>query len=140
MSINQTKMRKHFIVLIFIVSSLSACQMISPIFVDYNGVRMDVAKWINTQTFLSMQQKRSLAQLSKAQQQLYHIDQIPDEKKLEIAKQNTTALYCARLYLTERKISQLQDRIFSEQKIQILERYSHDFPRIKLDENSIHCE
>ncbi len=140
MSNDLTKMSKHFIVFGLIISSLSACQIMSPIFVDYNGVRMDVAKWINTQTFLSMQQKRSLAQLSKAQQQLYHINQISDEKKLEIAQQNTTALYCARLHLTEHKISQLQDVIFSENKNQILERYSHDFPRIKLDENLIHCE
>jgi hypothetical protein len=55
---------KIFILLIGI-SSLSACQIISPIFVDYNGVRRDVAQWINQQQLMSMQQKRSLAQLSR---------------------------------------------------------------------------
>ncbi|SPL71994.1 hypothetical protein [Acinetobacter stercoris] len=42
--------------------------MISPTFVDYNGVRMNVAKWINQQQMLGMQQKRRLVQLSKVQQ------------------------------------------------------------------------
>lgn len=46
---------KIFILLIGI-SSLSACQIISPIFVDYNGVRRDVAQWINQQQLMSMQQ------------------------------------------------------------------------------------
>lgn len=45
---------KIFILLIGL-SSLSACQIISPIFVDYNGVRRDVAQWINQQQLMSMQ-------------------------------------------------------------------------------------
>ena len=57
-----------------IISISAGCQVVSPLFVDYNGVRRDVAKWINHQQLLSMQQKRSLVQLSKAQQQLYYID------------------------------------------------------------------
>ena len=48
--------------------SLSACQLISLLMVDYNGVRRDVAHWINNHQLMSMQQKRSLVQLSKAQQ------------------------------------------------------------------------
>ena len=65
-----------------------SCQVISPIFVDYNGVRMDVARWINNQQLLTMQQKRSLVQLSKAQQKLYRIEHIPEDQKLAIATQN----------------------------------------------------
>ena len=71
-----------------IISISAGCQVVSPVFVDYNGVRRDVAKWINHQQLLSMQQKRSLVQLSKAQQQLYYIDKIPVEQKLALATQN----------------------------------------------------
>lgn len=41
-----------------IISISAGCQVVSPVFVDYNGVRRDVAKWINHQQLLSMQQKK----------------------------------------------------------------------------------
>lgn len=89
----------HFkLIAINLIAVLSTgCQLISPLFVDYNGVRGDVASWINNQQLLSMQQKRSLVQLSKAQQKLYQIEQIPEDQKLAIAKQNQIALHCAYL-------------------------------------------
>lgn len=127
--------------LVALSSLLSACQLISPIFVNYNGVRMDVAKWINHQNLLSMQQKRSLAQLSKAQQKLVHIDKIPENQKLEISKDNTIAMICARRYVTEHKITQLQNQVFgSDEKVSILKQYEQQFPKVKLDAQSIICE
>ena len=66
----------------------SGCQVISPLFIDYNGVRMDVAKWINNHQLLSMQQKRSLVQLSKAQQKLYQIQNKSEEQRIQIIKEN----------------------------------------------------
>ena len=66
---------------------LGACQWAGPIFVDYNGVRRDVAEWINGQNLLSMQQKRSLAQLSRAEQPLLHADKAEDPAtRLALAK------------------------------------------------------
>ncbi|CAB1210374.1 hypothetical protein [Acinetobacter bouvetii] len=119
----------------------SACQVISPLFVNYNGVRRDVARWINNQQLLSMQQKRSLAQLSKAQQKLYRIEQIPEDQKLAIATQNQIALHCARLHLTENKISQLQSHIFGkEKKDAILQQYAQEFPQLKLAATTVQCE
>ncbi|MFD1439192.1 hypothetical protein [Acinetobacter terrae] len=119
----------------------TGCQVISPLFVNYNGVRMDVARWINNQQLLSMQQKRSLAQLSKAQQKLYRIEQIPEDQKLAIAKQNQIALHCAYQYLTEHKISQLQLMVFgADKKDTILEKYDQEFPKIKLATSAIQCE
>ena len=124
-----------------ILLPLSACQLISPIFVNYNGVRMDVAKWINNQSLLSMQQKRSLAQLSKAQQKLVRINEIPENKKLEISKDNTIAMICARRHLTEYKITQLQNQVFGkDERVSILEQYEQQFPKVKLDAESIICE
>ena len=95
--------------LITIISS--GCQVISPLFVDYNGVRMDVAKWINNHQLLSMQQKRSLVQLSKAQQKLYQIENKSEEQKIQIIKENMIAMHCAQTHLTEHKIKQLQNQI-----------------------------
>ncbi|TCB52827.1 hypothetical protein E0H80_01705 [Acinetobacter sp. ANC 4779] len=125
--------------LIAVVST--GCQLISPLFVDYNGVRGDVASWINNQQLLSMQQKRSLAQLSKAQQKLYQIEQIPEDQKLAIAKQNQIALHCAYQQLTEHKIKQLQAMVFGQDKKDaILKKYAQEFPQIKLAASAIQCE
>ncbi len=130
-----------------VLSGFTACSAISPIFVDYNGVRMDVAKWINhqqllsIQQLLSMQQKRNLAQLSRAQQKLYRIDEITESQKLSIAKENQIALHCARQYLSEKKITQLQEQVFGkDQRQQILNTYTERFPQIKLDTGSITCD
>ena len=124
-----------------IISISAGCQVVSPLFVDYNGVRRDVAKWINHQQLLSMQQKRSLVQLSKAQQQLYYIDRIPVEQKLALATQNQIALHCAHQYLSENKINQLQELIFgADNKHTILQQYDQQFPKVKLAASAIQCE
>ena len=123
------------------LSLLTACQIISPVFVDYNGVRRDVATWINQQTLLSMQQKRSLAQLSKAQQKLVRIEKIEQQQKFEIAKENSIALHCAQQHLTAHKITQLQEKVFGkDQQQHILTVYAQQFPQLKLDVSQIKCE
>ena len=98
---------------ISLLTTLTACQLVSPIFVEYNGVRMDVAQWINQQPLMTMQQKRTLAQLSRAQQKLVKIDQITEHDKVAISTQNAIALYCANQHLSPKKIAQLQDQIFN---------------------------
>ncbi|RZG82113.1 hypothetical protein EXE10_12360 [Acinetobacter sp. WCHAc060033] len=133
-------MKIKSLVLILSLTLLTACQTISPIFVDYNGVRMDVAKWINQHQLLSMQQKRSMVQLSKAQQQLQRIDNISETQKLTIAKDNSIAMHCAQQHLTESQISQLQQQIFGDDKQRILDIYDQKFPKLKLDVNAIQCE
>ena len=124
-----------------LIPILSACQLISPIFVDYNGVRMDIAQWINQQSLLTMQQKRSLAQFSKAQQKLVNIEKIQDEQKFEIAKENSIALHCAQQHVSLDKIQQLQQQIFGkDDQMRILNVYDQQFPKIKLDAQKIQCE
>ena len=129
------------LVLLLVIGNLTACQLLSPIFVDYTGVRMDVAKWINRQPLLSMQQKRSLVQLSKAQQKIHSIENLSEAQKLKIAQENSIALHCAGLYLNQNKIEQLQSQVFGDvEKQQILARYKQQFPKVKLDSRSIQCE
>ena len=134
-------MRIQYLLMTTLIPLLGACQVISPIFVDYNGVRMDVAKWINNHQLLSMQQKRSMAQLSKAQQKLVRIDSISNDQKLSISKENSIALHCAHLHLSAKQIDQLQNQIFdTEEKERILKKYDQEFPKIKLDSSTIQCE
>ena len=134
-------MRIQYLLITTLIPLLGACQVISPIFVDYNDVRMDVAKWINNHQLLSMQQKRSMAQLSKAQQKLVRIDTISNDKKLSISKENSIALHCAHLHLSAKQIDQLQNQIFdTEEKERILKKYDQEFPKIKLDSSTIQCE
>ncbi|MDR6630509.1 hypothetical protein J2X86_002564 [Acinetobacter lwoffii] len=130
---------KIFILLIGI-SSLSACQIISPIFVDYNGVRRDVAQWINQQQLMSMQQKRSLAQLSRAQQKIEPYPEYEQSQRLAVTRENQIALHCARLHVTEHKIRQLQQKIYAGETQTILNRYEQLSPQIKLDPTSIRCD
>ena len=132
---------KKALLTISLLTTLTACQLVSPIFVEYNGVRMDVAKWINQQTLMTMQQKRTLAQLSRAQQKLVKIDQITEHDKVAISTQNAIALYCANQHLSPKKIAQLQDQIFnSADKKRILEKFDQEFPKVKLDTSKIECD
>ena len=134
-------MRIQYLLITTLIPLLGACQVISPIFVDYNDVRMDVAKWINNHQLLSMQQKRSMAQLSKAQQKLVRIDSISNDQKLSISKENSIALHCAHLHLSAKQIDQLQNQIFdTEEKERILKKYDQEFQKIKLDSSTIQCE
>lgn len=130
---------KIFILLIGL-SSLSACQIISPIFIDYNGVRRDVAQWINQQQLMSMQQKRSLAQLSRAQQKIGRYPEYDQSQRLAVTRENQIALHCARLHVTEHKIRQLQQKIYAGETQTILNRYEQLSPQIKLDSTSIRCD
>ncbi|WOE42450.1 hypothetical protein [Acinetobacter chinensis] len=133
-------MKLKFLSLLFMLPLLTACQLISPVFVDYNGVRMDVARWINTQALLSMQQKRSLVQLSKAQQRLYRINEASESVQQEIAIQNAVALQCARRNVSERKIRQLQDQVLDENRQQYLKVLNQQLDGLKLDPTKVHCE
>ena len=132
---------KKALLTLSLLTTLIACQLVSPIFVEYNGVRMDVAQWINQQPLMTMQQKRTLAQLSRAQQKLVKIDQITEHDKVAISTQNAIALYCANQHLSPKKIAQLQDQIFnSADKKRILEKFDQEFPKVKLDTSKIECD
>nr|WP_179997755.1 hypothetical protein [Acinetobacter sp. YH12239] len=131
----------QYFILICCLSLVSGCQTIHPISVNYHGVRMDVAQWINAQNFITMQQKRTLVQLSRAQQKLVHIDVIPEDHKLAVSKENAVALHCAQLYLSEQKIESLQNIVFSNvNQTAVLAQFEQEFPKIKLDSQLIQCQ
>lgn len=134
-------MKKSILALSCVISSLVGCQLISPIFVDYNGVRRDVAQWINGQTLLSMQQKRSLAQLSKAQQPIVRLNLDDSTAVHSIAKNNQIALQCAQIHhVSANKIKKLQEHIFNPANLEKLKQFEQVAPKFKLDAQSIQCE
>lgn len=134
-------MKKIYIAFSFVLIALTGCQMVSPIFVNYNGVRRDVATWINQQTFLSMQQKRSLAQISKAQQKVYRLDLNNHDAVFSVAKENQIAIHCANInHVSDKKIKQLQQHIFDESSWAKFQQFEQSAPQIKLDANTIQCD
>lgn len=124
--------------LITIISS--SCQVISPLFVDYYDVRMDVAEWINHQQLLSMKQKHFLVQLSKAQQKLYKVETKQEGQRVQIIKENMITMHCAEQYISKHKIEQLQNKIFNpDEKKQILDFYNEQRQKVNIDLNSVKC-
>lgn len=81
-----------------------------------------------------------MVQLSKAQQKLIDIENIQENQKFSIAKENAIAMHCAHQHITEDKINQLQDQILGQNKLQILAIYKQQFPKLKIDVNAIQCE
>ena len=72
---------------------------------------------------MSMQQKRALAQLSRAQQKVKRYPEYDEVQRLAVAQENQIALHCARLHVTEHKIQQLQQKIYSSETQTILKQY-----------------
>lgn len=127
-------------ILLASLSAITACQVISPIFVDYNGVRRDVAQWINQHQLMSMQQKRALVQLSKAQQKIERYPEYEQTQRLAVARENQIALYCASLQVSPQKIQQLQQKIYGAETQIILNQYQQLAPQIRLDPEAIQCD
>lgn len=133
-------MKFRFSVCLVLPVLLGACQAIGPVFVDYHGVRRDVATWINQQSLLSMQQKRSLAQLARAEQPLLRATPMAEADKLAVAKQRQIAIHCAQTHVAAPKIEQLQQQVFGEAQAQTMQRYQTEFPTVKLAASSIQCD
>ena len=132
--------KKACLTLSLTIMTLTGCQIISPIFVDYNGVRRDVATWINKQPLLSMQQKRSMAQLSRAQQPIIHLDFNNQQKLVSVARANEVAMYCANQHLSARQIQRLQKQIFPEDTLHKLSLLEQQALLITLTEQEKQCD
>ena len=132
--------KKICLTLSLTVMTLTGCQIVSPIFVDYNGVRRDVATWINKQPLLSMQQKRSMAQLSRAQQPIIRLDFTDQEKLVSVARANEAAMYCANQHLSARQIQRLQKLIFPEDALHKLSLLERQALHITLTEQEKQCD
>lgn len=138
--IGSSMIKSKILLTISTALSLSACQVISPLVVDYNGVRRDVAHWINNHQIMSMQQKRSLVQLSKAQQKLKRFAEYDATEQIKVTQENQIALYCARLHVKESKIAQLQQQIYGSANASIQLQYQRLAPKLKIDTTQIQCE
>ena len=64
------------IILSSLVVGLSSCALVSPIFVDHNGVRRDVAQFINSKMSYSIADRRVLVAYAKGQQKILTAHQL----------------------------------------------------------------
>lgn len=134
-------LKSKFLFMSVCFSLFTGCQVITPVFVDYQGVRMDVAKWINGHQLMSMQQKRSLVQLAKAQQPVYAFAQKSPEQQIQILEANQIAMHCARQHLSSMQIEQLQDQIFGPaEKAQASRILALESQKVSVDLTQAVCE
>jgi len=131
-------MKVKFFSLLSTAILLSACQN-SNLSTSNNSNASNIINWVNQQT-ITETQKKSMLQLSQALQKLNSIENIPDSQKFNIAKENAIARHCAHLQLNEQQIEQLQEQVLGKDKQRILEIYDQQFPKLKIDINSIQCQ
>ena len=120
--------------------SLGACQVVGPILVDYNGVRRDVAQYINSKMSYSFADKHVLVAYAKGQQKILTADRLSPEAQQQLAYERAVGRYCASQHISLKKLNQVDAKIFSYpdqqanwQQIQNLQM------QIQLDTNNIDC-
>jgi hypothetical protein len=123
------------------VSLLTACQAISPIFVDYHGVRRDVAQWINHKNLLSMQQKRDLVAIAQVEQTLNRIKRSSTiEERQTFAAEYHTAYVCHASQLNPKHVKALQLQIYEPSQLTDLHRfYENNLRQLEPKPSDIQC-
>ena len=64
---------------------MGGCQLISPILTNYNGVRMDVAHYINQSWYFGLKEREILVEYAKAQQQVTAWPRLRTEQQQQLA-------------------------------------------------------
>ncbi|AWL28269.1 hypothetical protein DJ533_06640 [Acinetobacter defluvii] len=93
--------------------SLSACQLISPLVIDYNGVRLDVATYINNSMFFSIADRKVLVEYAKQQQKVLNFDKLTAEQQKQLAYDRAVGRYCAAQRISMKKLNLVDSQIFS---------------------------
>lgn len=93
--------------------SLSACQLISPLVIDYNGVRRDVATYINNSMFFSIADRKVLVEYAKQQQKVLNFDKLTAEQQKQLAYDRAVGRYCAAQHISMKKLNLVDSQIFS---------------------------
>ena len=128
------------IILSSLVVGLSSCALVSPIFVDYNGVRRDVAQFINSKMSYSIADRHVLVAYAKGQQKILTVHQLNAAAQQQLAYERAVGRYCASQHISLKKLNQVDAKIFAHsdqqanwQQIQNLQM------QIQLDTAQIDC-
>ena len=120
--------------------SLGACQVVGPILVDYNGVRRDVAQYINSKMSYSFADKRVLVAYAKGQQKILTADRLSPEAQQQLAYERAVGRYCASQHISLKKLNQIDAKIFSYPDQQANWQHIQNLQmQIQLDTNNIDC-
>ncbi len=86
----------------FILSTiaLSNCQLISPMITDYNGVRRDVATYINSNLLFSLKDREILVNYTKGQQKILTADRLGPTAQQNLALERAEGRYCASQHIS----------------------------------------
>lgn len=129
---------------LFVAISLSAfltsCSVISPLVVDYNGVRMDVAKAINNNITLSISDRKTLVAYAKDQQKILSSQYATDDLQQQLAIDRKTLKYCALQNVSEKKLTWVDSKIFVlSDQIEKLKNAQQLEKQIELNTENLDC-
>ena len=120
--------------------SLGACQVVGPILVDYNGVRRDVAQYINSKMSYGFADKRVLVAYANGQQKILTADRLSPEAQQQLAYERAVGRYCASQHISLKKLNQVDAKIFSYPDQQANWQHIQNLQmQIQLDTNNIDC-
>ncbi len=124
-----------------LVATLSGCQLVAPLMVDYNGVRRDVAEFINGHLWFTIPQKRILVEYAKGQQKILTADRLSPEAQQALAQERYEGRYCAAQKIAVSKLDQVDEKIFvyadQQQRWQQIQQLQQT---LKLDVQQLNCE
>ena len=133
-------MLKTCLSIIALSFSVSACQLISPLITNYNGVRMDVAHYINHNRSFSLKERAILVEYAKAQQQITAWQRLSPEQQMTLAEQRWIGRWCSEQKIAAKKLDLVDAQIFADvsaqQKWRLLQAQQAD---LKLDVKEINC-
>ena len=126
------------ILLIGLVSS--SCSVISPLVINYNGVRGDVATTINHNMRLSLSDRKVLVEYAKEQQKILNSAYQNDSAQHELAEQRAIGRYCSLQKVSQRKLDWVDQKIFALEEQQEKFKYMQSLQQqVELNPTLIDC-
>ena len=127
----------------FILSTtaLSSCQLISPMITDYNGVRRDVATYINSNLLFSLKDREILVNYAKGQQKILTADRLSPTAQQNLALERAEGRYCASQHISLKKLNLVDHQIFALPEHQANWQHIQNLQmQINLTPENLHCE
>ena len=120
---------------------LTGCQLISPILTNYNGVRMDVAHYINNSWRFGLKERDVLVAYAKEQQKVTTWTRLNDTERHRLAEQRLFGRYCAEQKISAKKLDLIDQKIFanSESQMMLVAMYRLQ-QKMQLDLNNTDCK
>jgi hypothetical protein len=135
-------MKKDFSLFIILSTvALSSCQLISPMITNYNGVRRDVAAYINSNLLFSLKDREILVNYAKGQQQILTADRLSPTAQQNLALERAEGRYCASQHISLKKLNLVDHQIFALPEHQANWQHIQNLQmQINLTPENMNCE